>query len=110
VVTLNSTTSSFNGDVGGIKTAFINAVASAAGVAYSQVTINSVVAKGGGRRLLSSGGFIDVFASVQGAEQLKKLSFHLARHSATLHQGHSWQEAHTVTSTPVSNRGSIRST
>ena len=100
VVTLNSTTSSFNNDVGGIKTAFINAVASAAGVSSNQVTINNVVAKARGRRLLSlDEGFIDVFTSVQGAERLRKLDLHLSRHSLTLHQGHSWQEAHSVTST-----------
>jgi hypothetical protein len=87
--------------VGGIRTAFINAVAGAAGVSPAKVTINSVVAKGMGRRLLSHDNFIDVFTSVQGAEQLRKLSFHLAKHSATLHLGHSWQEAHTVTSSPL---------
>jgi hypothetical protein len=112
VVTLNATTSTFNNDVGGIKTAFINAVADAAGVTPLHVTINSVVAKGGGgrrllaletgRRLLSiDGGFIDVFASVQGAERLHKLDVHLSKHSLSLHQGHSWQEAHTVTSTSI---------
>jgi hypothetical protein len=102
VVTLNSTTSSFNNDVGGIKTAFINAVASAAGVSSNQVTINNVVAKVTGRRLLSLGdGFIDVFTSVQGAERLNTLALHLSKHSLTLHQGHSWQEAHTLTSTAV---------
>lgn len=113
IVTLNSTTSSFNNDVGGIKTAFINAVASAAGVSSNQVTINNVVSKpttGGGRRLLSIGeSFIDVFATVQGAERLHKLDFHLARHSVTLHQGHSWQEAHSVSSSAI-RRGSILST
>ena len=111
IVTLNSTTSSFNNDVGGIKTAFINAVANAAGVSSNQVTINNVAAKPtGGRRLLSvDESFIDVYASVQGAERLHKLDFHLARHSATLHQGHSWEEAHSVTSTPV-RRGIILST
>ena len=105
IVTLNSTTSSFNGDVGGIKTAFINAVANAAGVSSSQVTINNVVSKAKGRRLLSAEvGFIDVFASVDGAERLHKLDLHLSKHSLTLHQGHSWQEAHSLTSTPVSKR------
>lgn len=102
VVTLNSTTSSFNNDVGGIKTAFINAVATAAGVSSNQVTINSVIAKGGGRRLLSlEEGFIDVFTSVEGAERLHKLDLHLSRHSLTLHQGHSWQEAHSLISTSI---------
>jgi hypothetical protein len=111
VVTLNSTTSSFNNDVGGIKTAFVNAVATAAGVSANQVTINSVIAKGGGgRRLLSlEEGFIDVFASVEGAERLSKLDLHLNKHSLTLHQGHSWQEAHTVVSTSTL-RGATRST
>lgn len=111
VVTLNSTTSSFNSDVGGIKTAFINAVATAAGVSSNQVTINSVIAKGsGGRRLLSlEEGFIDVFTSVEGAERLHKLDLHLSRHSLTLHQGHSWQEAHSVISTSIM-RGATLST
>lgn len=113
LVTLNATTSTFNNNVGGIRTAFINAVADAAGVSSNQVTINSVVSKPtnrGGRRLLSADeNFIDVFATVQGAERLHKLDFHLARHSATLHQGHSWQEAHTVISSAI-RRGPIFST
>jgi hypothetical protein len=110
VVTLNSTTSSFNNDVGGIKTTFINVVASAAGVSSNQVTINNVVAKATGRRLLSlESGFIDVFTSVRGAERLNTLALHLSKHSLTLHQGHSWQEAHTLTSTAV-RRGSTLAT
>jgi hypothetical protein len=104
IVTLNSTTSSFNNDVGGIKTAFINAVASAAGVSSNQVTINNVLAKKKGRRLLEAESFIDVFTSVEGAERLHKLDLHLSKHSLTLHQGHSWQEAHTVTSHAIIRR------
>jgi hypothetical protein len=52
-VRLNASAADFNDDVGGIRTAFINAVAAAAGVPASQVTIGSVTQRGS-RRLLSS--------------------------------------------------------
>jgi hypothetical protein len=55
-VRLNATAANFNADVGGIRTAFINAVAAAAGVPASQITIGSVLDRTGARRLLS---FVD---------------------------------------------------
>lgn len=97
VVTLNTTLSNFQSDVGGVRTAFIAAVASAAGVTQSQVTINGVVQKTGGRRLLSVSPYlIDVRATVHGAERLRGLANHLARHSVHLHQSHTWEEDHSV--------------
>jgi hypothetical protein len=97
VVTLNTTLSNFQSDVGGVRTAFIAAVASAAGVTQSQVTINGVVQKAGGRRLLSVSPYlIDVRATVHGAERLRGLANHLARHSVHLHQSHTWEEDHSV--------------
>jgi len=108
VVTLNTTLSRFNSDYGGVKTSFINAVASAAGVSSSQVTISGVVPKTSNRRrLLGSDrleAFIDVHTAIDGAERLHRLDFHLARHSATLHQGSSWQESHSLATMPVKRR------
>ena len=104
VITLNSTLYNFNNDVGGVKTALINAVATAAGVTASKVTINSAAQKTGNRRLLELSGshsFIDVHTVIEGAERLRGLDLHLAKHSATLHKDHSWQEAHTLSARPA---------
>jgi hypothetical protein len=97
VVTLNTTLSNFNSDFGGVRTAFIAAVASAAGVVQSKVTINGVAQKTGGRRLLSVSPYlIDVRATVHGADRLRDLASHLARHSVHLHHSHTWAEDHSV--------------
>jgi hypothetical protein len=99
-VTLNETKSDFDADVGGVKTAFLNAIAKAAGVSINDIFID-FVSSGSGRRLLSmdaSTGFISVRAIVHGATGLVDLPMHLAVHSATLHQGHSWEEMHEVVS------------
>lgn len=59
IVTLNATVYDFNNDVGGVKTAFLSAMAAAANVSSSHITINGVVARTsptaapGSRRLLS---------------------------------------------------------
>ena len=105
VVTLNTTVSSFNDLNNPIRIAFISAVAAAAGVSTSQVTIGNVVTKTPGtRRLLSSDDFIDVHTTIEGATRLHQLAVHLAGHSATLHQGHTWQEAHMISSHAVLRR------
>jgi hypothetical protein len=66
------------------------------------------VSKTGARRLLSSDdfndNFIDVHTTIDGASRLHRLDLHLAGHSATLHQGHSWQEAHTISSHVIIRR------
>ena len=103
-MTLNTTKSSFDSNVDGIKDSFINAVAAAAGVSPSQVTINHVVPKTPGRRLLSGvrvDSLIDVHTEVEDAVRLHELDLHLAKHSVTLHQGHVWEEAHKVVSKAV---------
>jgi hypothetical protein len=87
--------------VGGVKTAFIAAVAAAAGVPISSVHIGTV-ASTSGRRLLSFESFresIHVHTTVMGATRLNNLGVHLAKHNPTLHMGHSWQEAHHISST-----------
>ena len=57
IVTLNSTAYDFNNNVGGVRDAFIAAMAAAANVQSQHVTINGVVsrstARSGSRRLLS---------------------------------------------------------
>ena len=59
ISTLNATLEDFNGDVGGVRTLFVRAVAAAANVTVDQVVINGVVSAAGGgaatqgRRLLS---------------------------------------------------------
>jgi hypothetical protein len=107
VVTLNTTASDFNSNYGGIKTAFVNAVATAAGVSSSQVTIGSVTPKpsGGGRRLLATKhSFIDVHTIIEGAEKLSGLDRHLGRHSMFLHHSHKWEEAHSLVTHPISSQ------
>ena len=111
VVTLNTTAASFNNPQDPVRIAFIAAVAAAAGVNPAQVTIGHVRSKLGGRRLLSLESqdsqpdeFIDVHTSIDGAIRLHRLDLHLAGHSATLHQGHTWQEAHRVLSSAVLRR------
>ena len=105
VVTLNTSLTNFNGNVGGVQTSFLAAVASAAGVTPSQVVINNVASSGGSRRLLGySTPMIDVRATVHGAERLRNLAGHLARHDARLHQGHSWEENHSVQPTRLALR------
>jgi hypothetical protein len=102
VVTLNATLWEFNNDINGVRTAFIAAMAAAAGVHPSYVTINEVMTRGAGRRraLLSvsaDGGdsmeTINVHASVMGAVRLRDLDTHLRRHSPTLHISHRWEQA-----------------
>lgn len=102
VVTLNATLWEFNNDINGVRTAFIAAMAAAAGVHTSYVTINEVVTSGGRRRALlsvsSEGGAgstetINVHASVMGAVRLRDLDTHLRRHSPTLHVSHRWEQA-----------------
>jgi hypothetical protein len=96
VVTLNATLWEFNNDINGVRTAFINAMAAAAGVHPSYVTINDVLAQGRRRRLLSAGDgieTIDVHASVTGAVKLRDLDKHLNRHSSKLHIAHRWEQA-----------------
>ena len=104
VVTLNTTVSSFSNDVGGVRTSFVNAVATAAGVAASQVSIAGVVSKkGAGRRLLSDEAWdelIDVHTDIEGAERLHQLDQHLNQ----LHVQHRWEERHSLISTPLMRR------
>jgi hypothetical protein len=120
VVTLNTTASSFNNPEDPVRIAFIAAVAAAADVDPSQVTIGQVTSNTATRRLLSdsrsisqsdplSNEFIDVHTTIKGATRLHRLDVHLAGYSATLHQSHSWEEAHTVESTMMM-RGPILST
>jgi hypothetical protein len=59
IVTLNATLYEFNNDVGGVKTAFLAAMAAAANVTADHVVINGVVSHAiapltGGRRLFSA--------------------------------------------------------
>ena len=101
IVTLNATLWEFNNDINGVRTAFIAAMAAAAGVHTSFVTINEVMTQGGRRRALLSvesgtegvRETINVHASVSGAVKLRDLDKHLGRHSSTLHIAHRWEQA-----------------
>ena len=109
VVTLNATATSFNDDVGGVKTAFIAAVAAAAGVPVSSVHIGSV-STASGRRLLSlDPESIRVYATISGATHLRDLGSHLAKLDPLLHLGHSWQEAHSIARVSTVQRPMIHS-
>ena len=111
MVTLNATASSFNNPEDPVRIAFIAAVAAAANVDPSQVTITKVSSTTPTRRLLSEQRteFIDVHTTIKGATRLHRLDMHLAGYSSTLHQSHTWEEAHTVQSI-MKMRGSIFST
>jgi hypothetical protein len=110
VVTLNATLWEFNNDINGVRTAFIAAMASAAGVHPSYVTINEVMPQGGRRRRLLSldskaddlQETINVHASVTGAVKLRDLDKHLNRHSATLHISHRWEQAPQIHAVAIS--------
>ena len=105
-VTLNATKTDFDNNVGNVKTNFIAAVAAAAGVSPSKVSIVGVSPRFGGRRLLSvfAGGKTDnsivVRAKVHGATSLNMLDVHLSRHNKGLHMGHEWRESHSVKVVP----------
>lgn len=107
VVTLNSTLWEFNNNVNGVRTAFIAAMAAAAGVQPSQVTINGVVIRNRRRNLLSltsdtaPAQTIEVHASVTGSVRLRDLDKHLSRHNKNLHIDHKWEQAHKVLATPI---------
>ena len=106
-VTLNTSYSSFTSDAGGIQTLFKAQVAAAAGVSPSQVIIRNVAPKVAVRRLLglsSPHQLIDVRMVVNGAERLRNLHSHLAKHAPFLYQGHTWAEAHRVSSQPSARR------
>jgi hypothetical protein len=84
-------------------------VAAAAGVKPSQVVIKNVAPKVAGRRLLgmraaASSNLIDVHMVVNGAEGLRNLHGHLAKHDPFLYQGHVWAETHRVESQPLARR------
>jgi hypothetical protein len=100
VVTLNATLWEFNNDINGVRTAFIHAMAAAAGVHPNYVTINEVMTQGRRRRALLSledgngeRETINVHASVTGAVRLRDLDKHLNRHSSLLHIAHRWEQA-----------------
>jgi len=59
IVSLNATLADFNSDYGGIKTAFLAAMANAAQVSVGHVVINGVVARTSSRRMLSMDGSAD---------------------------------------------------
>jgi len=105
IVTLNATLWEFQNDYNGVRTAFISAMAAAAGVQPSQVTINDVFAKTVRRRLLADqkeGGKIDVHASIIGSVQLRDLDKHLDRHIEKLHVAHTWKQAPQVRAVALS--------
>lgn len=118
IVTLNATLWEFQNDIGGVRTAFIAAMASAAGVHSSQVTINEVMTKSRRRNLLAlaSDGkdvgkereTIQVHASVLGAVHLRDLDKHLERHNPSLHISHRWEQAQTVKAVPIKPAEKLR--
>jgi hypothetical protein len=103
VVTLNASASDFLGDVGGIKTAFLEALIAAAGPSETgshpvAVTINQVVAvEGSGRRLLGvADASVDVHVTVSGAVSMRHLPQHLEKRAPSLHIKHVVKHEHIV--------------
>jgi hypothetical protein len=110
IVTLNATLWEFNNDIGGVRTAFINAMAAAAGVHPNYVTINDVMTQGRRRRHLLAlepepRETIDVHASITGAVKLRDLDKHLNRHSDGLHIAHRWEQAPQIMAVAVRPTG-----
>lgn len=105
IVTLNATMWEFQNDINGVRTAFIAAMAAAAGVQPSQVSINDVITQSRRRRLLSleekKREPIDVHASILGAVSLRDLDKHLNRHADFLHIAHQWKQAPKVKAVPI---------
>jgi lysylphosphatidylglycerol synthetase-like protein (DUF2156 family) len=98
VVTLNTTVFAFNNDIGGVRTAFLAAMAAAAGVQTHQVTIHDVLTNSPhGRRLLMHASTVQVHASITGAIMLKDLEQHLDRHKQHFHVHHHWTKARALT-------------
>jgi hypothetical protein len=114
VVTLNVTLAEFNANTNNVKNNFLSAMAAAAKVSVSHVTINGVVSRSRRRNLLSvttkegleahknakaTEHGIEVHATVMGAVRLHDLEKQLAAHhnnDSTLHMGHVWAESHKI--------------
>ena len=100
IIVVKSTVDDFTNDVGGVKTAFMQTVASAAGVDVSKVVINGVtVIPGTRRRLLSLEDDVyanaaNVVVSVSGVMYMEDPMQH-AKGGIEI-MGHSWEEVHFV--------------
>jgi hypothetical protein len=95
VVTLNSTEAAFNLNTDNVRGNFLAAIAAAAGVDISKVTIVSVTKHAGSRRLLGYHEGIEVVAVVEGAHTLSNIETHVRQRGLHLHS-HSWRESHSV--------------
>ena len=96
VVTLNSTEDAFKQNTDNVRENFLAAIAAAAGVDISKVTIVSVTKHAGsGRRLLGHHEGIKVVAVVEGAHTLSNIETHVRQRGLHLHS-HSWRESHSV--------------
>lgn len=85
-VKLNTTMSAFSEDADGVRSAFLSAVASAAGVDVSKVQIRNVAPVNQRRALLPSGGSIHVDVQVVAQKGLDSLPDRLPG----LHLGDTW--------------------
>jgi hypothetical protein len=105
---LNSTVEAFNNNTGGVKTQLISAIAKAAGVDISKVTIGSVKIHGstGARRLLGyNDEGIDVITHVEGIDDddgHSEVRHHFEK--SGLIQYEKWHDAHTVHTRMADNR------
>lgn len=106
-VTLNTTYSAFDQDVGGVRTAFQQAVANAAGVPFNRVSILGFATRSTNRRRMLSifsgpetDSAIVVHAKIHGGERLHELESHLKKHSESLHIAHEWKENHGLSVIP----------
>jgi hypothetical protein len=86
-VTLYTSISHFENDVGNVRTSFVNAIAAAAQVPSDKVSIVGVAPKTGNRRLFSisgqasgTGDSIVVRAKVQDASHIHELNHHIDHH------------------------------
>ena len=109
-IRVNSSYADFTGNVGGVRSAFIHAVAQAAGVSADKVTIHSVTDTGGLRRRLlglqrgavgvhghahdAYADSIHVQASLKEAVGIRNLKRHLNSHAKLHLHGHTVTSAH----------------
>jgi hypothetical protein len=110
IVNLNVTYYDFTNNVNGVRTAFLQAMAAAAGVQSSQVIIGQVVTNSRRRSLLSvrstdhrqwnEPNSVNVHASIRGSIRLRGLDKHMNTRHPNMHISHTWSEAHQIKAQP----------
>ena len=108
IVTLKVTLYEFNNNINNVKTNFLSAMAAAAKVPTSRITINGVITRNRRRNLLAATTKedvansardvtgIDVHATILGAVTLHDLDKQMKLFDKDLHMRHVWAESHRI--------------